>query len=92
MSKRIPVLITQPTDIYRLKRREKKQRPRPICSKCHGPTYALRIDRGQQKKPIRKRGRPKENGAQLKARYDLVGYWCDTCGVFFHLDGRAVKE
>lgn len=89
MSKRvIPRLVTDPGEIYRLRSREKRQRPRPTCSTCHGPTYAIRIDRGQQKKPKPHRGRPKENQLPKTKRYDLIGYWCITCGVFYYLDGR----
>jgi ssDNA-binding Zn-finger/Zn-ribbon topoisomerase 1 len=92
MSKRaIPILITQPGEIYRLRAREKKQTPRAICSICRGPTFKVRIDRGQQKKPIKKRGRPKENGIQQRPRYELIGYWCETCGLFYYLDGRTEK-
>lgn len=83
-----PGLVRELGQIYRLKNREKKQKPRPLCAKCKSPVYAVRIDRGQQKKPKPRKGRPKENQPERKPRYELIGYWCGICAIFYYLDGR----
>jgi hypothetical protein len=82
-------LISAPISIWGMQRSEKgPKNPRPRCPLCKSATYAARIDKDRVKGPReRKRGRPKKSDSKKKTRYSKIGYWCETCEIFYYLDG-----